>query len=388
MPDGLVLAAGAARQAASLGLERASRRGRPRRPVDLDPAWLTAALAEACPGARVRKVEVLGHTAGTTDRAALRLTYDEPGRNGAPPERVFVKRPPADLPTRVFVNLVRLGPAEARFYREIAPALAIEVPRCYRAEPGGPAQRFTLVLEDLGGRGARLPEVADQIGLDEARRVLETLAGLHAPFLGSPRLETDLAWLRAPGRVDREVAAFERGLPALALRTAMRRHGHLAPPAVRAAGPRIVAARRALERVWAEGPLTVIHGDAHGGNVYEVGGRAGLLDWQLVQAGQGMRDVAYFLVTSLETALRREAEEALVRGYLSALEAAGARPPSFDRAWAQYRLHALYGWQAAMFTAAAAGLQSASNALSGFERASAALADLGSLAALDEVPGA
>lgn len=388
LPDGVLLLGGAARGALGLARERVGDWALGRS-TGVDPTWLTAALQASHPGARVRAVEVSRRTNGTTDRAALEVAYDDPGPREPPPGRLFVKRPPSGATTRVFINLCRLGASEVRFYREIAPSIPIEVPRCYLADVEGPAQRFVLLLEDLEARGARPLKVADRLDLAEAGLVVEALGRFHAAFHGSRRLDGELGWLRAPDRLDPAIGAFERALPAMALRTALGRHGDLVPDPVRRAGRRIVRSRRALERVWARGPHTVLHGDAHAGNLFRVDGRVGLLDWQLVQRGQGMRDVAYFMTTSLETDLRREAEEALIRRYLEVLADRGAsRPPSFDEAWAQYRLHALYAWQATMFTAAAAGLQQASEALAGFERTSRALVDLRCVDALDGVPGA
>src|SRR5262245_18001717 len=235
---------------------------------------------------------------------------------------------------------MRLGTTEVRFYREVAPAIPIALPHPYHGHVAGPGQRFVLVLEDLVPRAARFTDVAGALTVDDARRVVATLARLHAAFWQSPRLATDLAWL-GPARRDRARYRLERLLSALALPAAVRRHPDLVPAAVRAAVPRIVAARDRLEARWAEPPVTVIHGDAHAGNLFFLGEEVGLLDWQVVQAGQGMRDVSYFLVTSLPTALRRAHERTLIETYLTALRTHGATPPEPEVAWAQYRLHAV-----------------------------------------------
>src|SRR5262249_12885731 len=107
----------------------------------------------------------------------------------------------------------------------------------------------------------------------------------------------------------------------------------------------------------------------------------GLLDWQVAQAGQGMRDVTYFLTTSLPTALRRAHERELLRAYADALAAAGVTAPDPDVTWAQYRAHSLYAWIATAVTVAAATLQAAPIARAGLTRTSAALLDLDALAA-------
>src|SRR6185295_20218606 len=110
----------------------------------------------------------------------------------------------------------------------------------------------------------------------------------------------------------------ERLLCAAALPVALRKHPDLVPRELHESAAHIIAARDRLEAAWAAGPLTVIHGDAHAGNMYFCDGRAGLLDWQVVQCGQGMRDVGYFLTNSLATALRRAHERELIATYLAA----------------------------------------------------------------------
>ena len=385
MRDTLVFLGSALRESAALAAEAlVGSQPLPRDAASVSAGWLTEALQERFPGVRVSAVEPLRRHSGTTDRVCVRAAYDQPGAGEPPPATLFVKSPPPDAPTRLFINLTRLPTHEVRFYQQIAPALSIERPRAYHAQVTGAGQRFALVLEDLGARNARLFEVADELTGEEARQVVVELARLHATFWDSPRLQTDLAWLRAPGKVAWSLAAVERLLPSLALSTALKRHGNLVPPEIRAVARRIVGLRRPLELAWGREPLTVIHGDAHASNLYSVDGRIGLLDWQLVQCGQGMRDLAYFLTTSLPTDLRRAVEKDLVALYLSTLAGLGvANAPAFDEAWMQYRLHALYAWEATMFTAAAAGLQPAANALGGFERASTALVDLKSVEALD-----
>ena len=71
--------------------------------------------------------------------------------------------------------------------------------------------------------------------------------------------------------------------------------------------------RLALEALWARPPLTLIHGDAHAGNLFFDGPEVGFLDWQVVQRGQGMRDVSYFLGNSLSVQTRREIGRASCR---------------------------------------------------------------------------
>ena len=346
-------------------------------------AWLTGVLQNHFPGARVASVAQAGGDAGTTERARLTVAYAAAGSGDAPPASVFVKLPPRDAKTRLFVNLMALGENEVRFYREIAPKLSIDVPRALHVAYTGRARSFILVLEDLTARGARFTDVSHHVTLDEARTVVLTLAQLHARFWDDPRLVNELAWLRHTDR--NRNYPVERLLCAAAVPAALRKHPDLVPRELHESAARIIAARDRLEAAWATGPLTVVHGDAHAGNMYFCDGRAGLLDWQVVQCGQGMRDVGYFLTNSLATGVRRAHEHELIRTYLAALAELGAYAPGSDSAWRQYRLHALYAWIAAAVTAAAATFQSEPIVRAGLTRTSTAVVDLQSLEALDEL---
>lgn len=358
----------------------------PTRVADVDAAWVTRALQEAFPGCRVAALEVLDRNAGTTERARLRVTYREIGTGGLPPASLFVKLAPTDVRTRLFVDLMRLGSTEVRFYREAVDDVPGERPRVYHAATTGRAQSFALLLEDLGARGARFTNASQALGVDEARLVMVRLARLHAAFWESPRFASDLAWLKSRERNDRY--PVERFLCALAVPSGVAAFRDLVPPTLQADVSRILAARDALEDAWARGPRTLIHGDAHAGNLYFLPNAVGLLDWQLAQRGQGMRDVAYFLSNSLPIPVRREHERALIALYLATLAKHGVTPPTVDVAWEQYRLHAIYAWIAAAVTAAAATLQEAPIVRAAIERTSVALLDLDSLAALSRtVPG-
>ena len=79
-------------------------------------------------------------------------------------------------------------------------------------------------------------------------------------------------------------------------------------------------------------PWTVIHGDAHVGNVILDGdGHPGLVDWQLVQRGGWYMDVGYHLASTLPVEVRRHHEDDLLRHYLDHLQALGVDAPSHGR---------------------------------------------------------
>jgi len=96
-----------------------------------------------------------------------------------------------------------------------------------------------------------------------------------------------------------------------------------------------------------EGPgWTVMHGDAHVGNILIApDGKPSLVDWQLVQRNFYGIDVGYHIASALTTEDREKAERDLVQHYLDELRAFGvAEPPSWDEMWDAYRVGNVYGF--------------------------------------------
>ena len=394
MNDGLVTATRAfAHMAAILGEGLwPARDGVPRGLDGVDAAWLTAALAEDYPGVRVAAVERLGGHVGTTTRERIALRYDAPGEGGPPPDRLFVKITAPGFGTRLFGSLFRLGWNEVGFYRDVRRGLDVLAPRCYAARRRRQGGRFVLLLEDLALGGARFATVAEPVGIDLARAAVRTLGRLHAGFWQSSRIlsrDGDLAWLKSG--VANENAAVERWISRRADAPVIRRYRDLLPPPVRERVAEIHARRDRREAWWAEPPLTLIHGDSHVGNMFFTGEgdslEAGLLDWQVLQRGQGIRDVGYFLMNSLDTDLRRSHQEALLALYLATLRKGGVSEADLDpgRLFERYRSQALYVWIASAVTAATPGLQPEPVARRALQRAAAALEDLEAFQLLDEI---
>ena len=386
---GLEFAARAALQLGWNGLESVAGRVLPGAlPCDaaaVTPAWLTRALQPCAEGVVVSRVEAVGLESGTTARARLALQYEGPGTRADLPPTLFVKLAPPDLRTRLFVGLLGLGRSEVGFYRTARHGLPVRAPRVYFAAASPFGTRFVLLLEDLVASGCCFADITTPCDVVRARAVMQGLAKLHAAHWESPRLHGDLGWLR--GSRQDSVFRIGRFLSDVSLRPAFERFGELVPSELREAAGFVSEQRLALEGFWARPPVTLIHGDAHAGNLFFDGPEVGFLDWQVVQRGQGMRDVSYFLGNSLSVETRREHGEALIRLYLAALAEAGVPPVPFSVAWEQYRLHALYGWISAVVTAAAATLQRESIVRAGLERSSAAVMDLDSLGALREYTG-
>jgi hypothetical protein len=174
--------------------------------------------------------------------------------------------------------------SEVRFYREIAPAVGVRVPACYRAEDT--AEGTLLVLEDFSSW---------QPGADPLAAA-RLLSRMHRNWAGQAHLRWP--WLRPVGAAAELVEElFTQVWPNLAGRDDL-------TPDVRALGERLVGRVAESDRAIGQaGPLTLVHGDASAQNMRTgPGGELVLLDWEDVSAAPGALDLAWLLVSSVDPA--------------------------------------------------------------------------------------
>lgn len=350
-----------ARAAAQVG----GRFGLPRTVEDIDPAVLSRVM-----GTTVRSIRVLSRDAGTSSRGRLVLT----GKNV--PESVFVKVAAQTAATRLMGELGRLGQTEVRFYRELAPQV-IGVPYCYGAAFDASTGRYLLVLEDLPAESCEFPDTLHPLSADQASLIIELLAELHATFWG--RLPRDgrgpMGWLYTPSG---DVTSLLTGS---LMHTSIKRLAERTTLPVDN-GRFIADNYRAVAALIDTPPHTVMHGDAHPGNMYFHGGKAGLLDWQAVRRGHPSRELAYTLITSLTPEDRRANQRELLDDYRRALVASGGPDLDRDDLWLRFRQGALYAYVAPLITTGMGGMQVEDIAMEGLRRGVVALDDLETVAAL------
>jgi hypothetical protein len=374
----------AALAAISADQARARIRGFPTRAADIDARWLETALSLRFPGTRIGAIRLLDDHSGTTSRARIAIEYEavgvDDGDAGAPPRTVFLKITPHAWIQRLFLATFGIGRNEVRFYRDARPGLPIRAPDVYGicALPGD--RQFVLLLEDMTDADVLLARVGDKASPEHAEAVIDGLATLHATFWESDRFHQDLAWLPSYEKRLRSDLPWERFITGQMCERALRRHGRDFPPEFERIARTCIDERDRLERLWAQGPRTLVHGDCHLGNLFFEDGHTGFFDWQVCARAPGMRDVSYFMCNSLPEKLRREHERALIERYLEALRGQGIAAPSLETAWRQHRLFALYTWISAAFTIAGGeGMQPMEVGLAAVRRATAAAIDLESV---------
>ncbi len=303
------------------------------RAEDLTAAWLTDALHSSGHDLVVASVaaERFGTgQMGTTYR--LRLTYE-----GAPgPSTLVAKLAAGDNASRA---MVAPGYAtEVGFYTQLVASLDVRRPRCWYGAIVDDKTRFTLLLEDLA---PATPGVqANGCTVAHARASIRNLVGLHAPRWNDRALR-DLDFLPRPSR---PMAAMIGEVLATATPRFVERYEQQLSndDATTLSDVAQVMAEWQLARTET---FAVIHGDYRLDNLLfpPSGDAVAAVDWQTAAIGPPLRDVAYFLGTSVQTDDRRANEKGLVAEYHAEIVERGITGYDADQCWDDYRLGQLQG---------------------------------------------
>jgi hypothetical protein len=354
----------------------------------LTAEWLTAALRDSGVIATAEvtevRVESIGaHQAFAGQPLRVHLRYDH--AEGGEPSSLVAKLPAVEPAMRRALSGLRWYESEIRFYDELAHSSQIATPRRYYTAMQPADLNYVLLMEDV-----TIGEVGDQIAgatLADAETVVDAVARLHAGWWDDPALDR-FGWL-ARGAVRRiENADFWAAFFDRNWGTTQQLMPGLLPDEVAPIAARLAEVYADLVRASAESPRTLLHGDVRLDNIFFVAGSEApptVIDWQLVSAGRGPYDLAYFLGTNLPSELRAEHEEALLRRYHATI-ATRDGSYSFDDCWRDYRLGLLLVFGFWVQTAGAPTYPEAGHRLrdAALTRVSRALIDLDAGALLAE----
>ncbi len=303
----------------------------------LSPAWLTSALEPAFPGIRVT-----GVTAGPViSRVSTNARFSIECADGVP-DGLFPNLCAKGYFSETGQAYRHVGEPEARFYRDLAPSTGMRTLRSVYADVDPATRHGVVITEDVVVQGAVFLDALSAFTPDQAAESLEELAKLHAATWGRGAV-ADAGWLASRlgtylevRGVDEIRGNFEGPI------------GAGVPAEVRDPERLFRAYRTLASGAVAAAPWSVIHGDAHVGNLYvDAAGRPSFVDWQLVQRGPWYLDVGYHVASALSVDDRRRSERDLVRHYLDCLAAGGVDAPSADEAWSGIRrgiIHGFYLW--------------------------------------------
>ena len=293
-------------------------------PVDVDgftAAWFQKALGTRFPGLEIAAIRLVQRIKGASTKLRIEMDSNRPDL----PSRVMVKG--GYEPHSAEMAIMHFN--EMHAYRDLLPT-------------GEEGARAVVVLEDLDLREAQFLALQKPLGFDDAARFLDGLARFHARWWGAPDLAVRFAWAEETSGMQ-HAHYFDILLdPAQFAEYAAAPRG-AAMPRVLQDAERVAKAHRVLAQLHAAMPQTMLHGDAHLGNLYlDADGTPGFLDWQ-PRRGPWALDVTYFITAALDIVDRRRWESALLQHYLGRLAVYGVEPPSFDAAFDAYRRDVVWG---------------------------------------------
>lgn len=303
----------------------------------IDREWLNAAIRAGGQDVRVTHAERLDVVHTTCTKARFALSYD---RDIGLPSRMILKGAFEEHSER----MKEMYQWEARFYREIAPHVPLNIPATFWSGIDSDGWRAAVLMEDLTARDVRFCRAQDPFEYDHIRQRLDQLAALHAQTWDSPKLQADGEW----GWVTERFGSFTQGYNEHYLEPE-RWRGYMESPRGAAVSSRLQDRdwmRHALMRLGeldAQTPMCLLHGDTHPGNLYvDADGTPGFLDWTVSRSAWWL-EIAYHLVASMDLADRRRWEGPLLAHYLERLHASGGPRLDFDEAWLRYRQSIAYG---------------------------------------------
>ncbi len=303
---------------------------------ELTTDWITAALRTSghdCAVASVAAERIGTGQIGVCYR--LSLTYDDASRDPGPATLV-AKMATGDAAAR---ERVKDGFAkEVGFYTRLADTVDVPIPHCWYGAISDDKTSFVLLLDDLAP--ARAGVQADGCTPAQAAACVPSLAGLHAPRWNDEALLA-VGFLTP---MDARAASFLGEVFAAATAEFVARYD-AELTAADVSTLRDVAAAITPWFLARPTPFAIVHGDYRPDNLMFPAGSdcAVVLDWQTVSVGPPLRDLAYFLGTSLAVGDRRAYEQGLVRGYHEALLARGVSGYDFETCFEDYRLGQLHG---------------------------------------------
>jgi hypothetical protein len=305
---------------------------------DIDPAWLTLALSSKHPGTVVEAISESEPRHGTTTNVKLRLAYASGGNASGLPNIMWLKAG-MEAHSGMLAEQVGLYEREARFYANAQPKVAAITPRCFYAAADSGSKLGVTLLEDLVLKGAQLFHATRKVTLDDAAAGVRALGAIHRTFIDDPDLER-YPWLTPllNGNI-----YWDNTVGPAFLQTWLDEERSLTFPQITHDAHRISANLQKLAEKMPSDRRGLAHGDAHVGNSYRLAdGTAGFYDWQCVGRASPIFDVAYYIISSLDTDVRRQSERDLLSEYLSAFNI-GEQRMTMDAAWTAYRRYSMYG---------------------------------------------
>jgi len=308
-------------------------------PQQATPQWLTETLraSGALQAGQVISVEQDTQPFNKgflSNIATLKPTYSAYA-SGARPAHLFLKMTRPDLHPELLGRSLH----EVEFYRAVARLGGdFPIPNCYDLAYDDSTHLSHLLLDDLSPTHFQRPQPLPPSNR-HCELIMESLAQVHAPWWNNPRLGHDLGTPLTQADSDASHQRLVDTLPKF-----MDYLGDGLLPQQRRAYETIMASSflaKLSDRLMALRDVTLIHGDAHTGNLMlpndPTNGRVLWVDWHLWNIDLPTQDLAFLMALHWQPARRALLEKPLLQHYHATLLANGIANYPWDSFWDDYR---------------------------------------------------
>jgi hypothetical protein len=316
----------------------------PRRLEDATVGWFNRALGSVYAGVEIADVRVDGCMGHKQNKARVHLRYGSQSPGHQLPATMVIK---GNFPGAASegTGAEFAMTAEAISYRDIVPLLGSpNTPHCHYIDVGGDA--VVILMDDLSPRGVKFLDAFSPLSYGQAAAFIEAQAKIHASCWNSDLFKPGAQLGPSTAAGQNASRVFEGYYPSLMNAASWGTYAAL--PRGRATShifhdvERVSRGWQGMRDVMRSCAQVIIHGDEHLGNLYlEKNGTPGFIDW-FARPDRWVTGIAYFLVTTLDIADRKNWERPLLAHYISCLNRFGSDAPAFDHAWFAYRCANLY----------------------------------------------
>jgi aminoglycoside phosphotransferase len=304
----------------------------------IEPGWLSSALKAkgALEQGEVTQIKCDAESFNkgfVSNIARLMVEYSDDAV-GALPRQLFLKMSKPGI----HVEYLNAGRHEIEFYQAMA-RYAHQVPlaACYDAQYDAATGESHLIMADLSETHFQRPQPIPPSNR-HCEMIVDSLARLHAFWWAHPELGSTLGERLSAEQAANSLQRLEGTLPQF-----FDYLGDALLPAQRARYEQVLSSsfmRRRTERLQNLEQVTLIHGDAHTGNLMlphdTEQGEVVLIDWHLWQIDTAAIDLAFLMALHWNPVRRAALEAHLLRHYHAQLNANGV-DYSWEALWRDYR---------------------------------------------------
>lgn len=309
----------------------------PKNPEQITKNWLNEALRES---GRIKDTKIVSHSIksleigiGSANIVRIIVKYDPPVE-GAPSSMIvkFVsvkKIPHAEM-------LMDFSDTEANFYKHLGSNSGISVPQCFYAGIDVLSGDYLLLMEDMSR--CRVGDLSGN--LEDVETAIRHIARFHAKWWNCKKLNK-LPW----GTLFSSNSGRNEGLFKTFLASLVRVKeifGNKIPETFCWVADRL---KNTDVSIFTDGPLTLVHGDFHPGNIFfqsNNAGRFAVFDWEAIHIGCAGQDLGRIITLGLTQEQRELYQDLLVKLYHKILLENVSIEYSLNQCWDNIRRGLLY----------------------------------------------